>query len=53
MLKRQLTFLDYFNKILSSDLFNKSVPDGFFEDIDNKKIRINLTDIDYIITVLI
>ena len=53
MLKRQLTFLEYFNKILSSDLFNKSIPDGFFEDIDNKKIRINLTDIDYIITVLI
>ena len=53
MLKRKLTFLEYFNKILSSDLFNRSIPDGFFEDIDNKRIKINLKDIDYIVTVLI
>ncbi len=53
MLKRKLTFIAYFNKILSSDLFNRSIPNGFFEDVDNKKIKINLKDIDYIITVLI
>lgn len=53
MLKRKLTFIEYFNKILSSDLFNRSIPYGFFEDVDNKKIKINLKDIDYIITVLI
>ena len=53
MLKRKLTFIEYFNKILSSDLFNRSIPNGFFEDVDNKKIKINLKDIDYIITVLI
>ncbi len=53
MLKRKLTFLEYFNKILSSDLFNRTIPDGFFEDIDNKKVKIYLKDIDYIITVQI
>tara|TARA_Y100000992_G_scaffold294729_1_gene254814 strand:+ start:885 stop:1475 length:591 start_codon:yes stop_codon:yes gene_type:complete len=53
VLKRKLTFIEYFNKILSSDLFNRSIPNGFFEDVDNKKIKINLKDIDYIITVLI
>ena len=53
MLKRKLTFIEYFNKILRSDLFNRSIPNGFFEDVDNKKIKINLKDIDYIITVLI
>jgi len=53
MLKNSTSLIDFLNRILQSDLFNKSIPDKFLSDIDNKKIKINLKDIDYSITLYI
>jgi len=47
MLKNRLSVIEYINKVLQSDLFNKSIPDNFLSEINNKKIKINLKDIDY------
>ena len=47
MLKNQKSSIEYINKILQSNIFNRSIPDKFLSDINNKKIKINLKDIDY------
>ena len=47
MLNKQSTFIGYINKVLASDIFIKSIPENYFTDIDNKKIKINLNDIEY------
>ena len=47
MLKNQKSSIEYINKILQSNIFNRSIPDKFLLEINNKKIKINLKDIDY------
>ena len=47
MLKNKLSLVEYVNKVLKSNTFNKSIPEGFLSDIDNKKIKINLEDLEY------
>ena len=47
MLKNKLSAIEYINKVLQSDVFNKSIPDNFLSEINNKKIKINLKDINY------
>lgn len=51
MLNKKLTFIGYMNKVLASDIFIKSIPENYFADIDNKKIKINLKDIEYSIII--
>lgn len=53
MLNKKLTFIGYMNKVLASDIFIKSIPENYFADIDNKKIKINLKDIEYSIIIKI
>ena len=53
MLNKELTFIGYVNKVLTSNIFVKSIPENYFTDIDNKKIKINLKDIKYSIIVKI
>lgn len=53
MLNKELTFIGYVNKILASNIFVKSIPENYFTDIDNKKIKINLKDIEYSIIIKI
>ena len=53
MLNKELTFIGYMNKVLASDIFVKSIPKNYFADIDNKKIKINLKDIEYNIIIKI
>ena len=53
MLNKKLTFIGYVNKVLASDIFVKSIPKNYFADIDNKKIKINLKDIEYSIIIKI
>ena len=53
MLNKKLTFIGYVNKVLASDIFIKSIPENYFADIDNKKIKINLKDIEYSISIKI
>ena len=45
MLKNKSSAIEYINKVLQSDVFNKSIPDNFLSEINNKKIKINLKDI--------
>ena len=47
MLKNKLSLVEYVNKVLKSSTFHKSIPEGFLSDIDNKKIKINLEDLEY------
>ena len=47
MLKNKLSLVEYVNKVLKSNTFNKSIPEGFLSNIDNKKIKINLEDLEY------
>ena len=47
MLKNTSSAIKYINKVLQSDVFNKSIPDNFLSEINNKKIKINLKDINY------
>jgi ubiquinone biosynthesis protein UbiJ len=47
MLKNKSPAIKYINKVLQSDMFNKSIPDNFLSEINNKKIKINLKDINY------
>ena len=47
MLKNKLSLVEYVNKVLKSNTFHKSIPEGFLSDIDNKKIKINLEDLEY------
>ena len=47
MLKNKSSAIEYINKLLQSDVFNKSIPDNFLSEINNKKIKINLKDINY------
>ena len=47
MLKNKSSAIEYINKLLQSDAFNKSIPDNFLSEINNKKIKINLKDINY------
>ena len=47
MLKNKLSAIEYINKVLQSDAFNKSIPNNFLSEINNKKIKINLKDINY------
>ena len=47
MLKNKSSAIEYINKVLQSDAFNKSIPDNFLSEINNKKIKINLKDINY------
>jgi ubiquinone biosynthesis protein UbiJ len=47
MLKNKSSAIEYINKVLQSDAFNKSIPDNFLSDINDKKIKINLKDINY------
>jgi len=51
MLKKQSPSIEYLNKILQSDIFNKSIPDKFLSEINNKKIKINLKDIELSIVI--
>ena len=53
MLNKELTFIGYVNKVLASNIFVKSIPENYFTDIDNKKIKINLKDIEYSIIIKI
>ena len=47
MLKNKSSAIEYINKVLQSDAFNKSIPDNFLSEINDKKIKINLKDINY------
>lgn len=47
MLKNKSSAIEYINKVLQSDAFSKSIPDNFLSEINNKKIKINLKDINY------
>ena len=47
MLKNKLSLVEYVNKVLKSNTFNKSIPEGFLSNINNKKIKINLEDLEY------
>jgi len=47
MLKNKSSAIKYINKVLQSDAFNKSIPDNFLSEINDKKIKINLKDINY------
>jgi len=47
MLKNKSSAIKYINKVLQSDVFNKSIPDNFLSEINDKKIKINLKDINY------
>ena len=47
MLKNKLSIVEYVNKVLKSNTFNKSIPEGFLSNINNKKIKINLEDLEY------
>ena len=47
MLKNKSSVIEYINKVLQSDAFNKSIPDNFLSEINDKKIKINLKDINY------
>jgi len=47
MLKNKSSAIEYINKVLQSDVFNKSIPDNFLSEINDKKIKINLKDINY------
>lgn len=47
MLKNKSSAIEYINKLLQSDAFNKSIPDNFLSEINDKKIKINLKDINY------
>ena len=47
MLKNKSSAIEYINKVLQSDAFNKSIPDDFLSEINDKKIKINLKDINY------
>ena len=47
MLKNKSSAIAYINKVLQSDAFNKSIPDNFLSEINDKKIKINLKDINY------
>ncbi|MEC7864387.1 MAG: SCP2 sterol-binding domain-containing protein [Pseudomonadota bacterium] len=53
MLNKELSFIGYVNKVLASNIFVKSIPENYFTDIDNKKIKINLKDIEYSIIIKI
>ena len=53
MLNKKLSFIGYVNKVLASNIFVKSIPENYFTDIDNKKIKINLKDIEYSIIIKI
>ena len=49
MLKNKLSLVEYVNKVLKSNTFNKSIPEGFLSNINNKKIKINKsTNIEHI-----
>ena len=47
MLKNKSSAIEYINKVFQSDAFNKSIPDNFLSEINDKKIKINLKDINY------
>ena len=47
MLNNKSSAIEYINKVLQSDAFNKSIPDNFLSEINDKKIKINLKDINY------
>ena len=53
MLKNKSSAIEYINKVLQSDAFSKSIPDNFLSEINNKKIKINLKDINYSTTLYI
>lgn len=53
MLKKESSAIEYINKILQSDIFNRSIPDKFLTDINDKKIKISLKDIDYCVIIYI
>ena len=53
MLKNKSSAIEYINKLLQSDAFSKSIPDNFLSEINNKKIKINLKDINYSTTLYI
>ena len=40
MLKNKSSAIKYINKVLQSDAFNKSIPDNFLSEINDKKIKI-------------
>ena len=44
MLKEDLTLTYYINKIFHSDIFSKSIPDKFLDDIDKKIIKLTFKD---------
>ena len=47
MLKNKLSLVEYVNKVLKSNTFNKSIPEGFLSNINNKTIKINIEDLEY------
>ena len=51
MLKNKSSAIEYINKVLQSDAFSKSIPDNFLSEINNKKIKINLKDIELSIVI--
>ena len=42
MLKKQSPSIEYLNKILQSDIFNKSIPDKFLSEINNINLLENV-----------
>lgn len=42
-------FIEYCNKILKGEKFNRIFPENFLDEIDQKKIKINLSRIDLIL----
>lgn len=44
MLKEDLSLAYYINKIFHSDIFSKSIPDKFLDDIDKKIIKLTFKD---------
>ena len=40
MLKNKSSAIKYINKVLQSDVFNKSIPDNFLSEINDKKLKL-------------
>lgn len=53
MLKNELSISRYINKLFKSEVFKKSIPENFFNNIDGKIVKINLKDLPFNISIKI
>ena len=53
MLKNELSITRYINKLFKSEVFKKSIPENFFNNIDGKIVKINLKDLPFNISIKI